>query len=116
MIYELNINKSWVAKIMIEKIFSNMDYSIPIEFKSNDFKNEIKNLLTAYIKELENFDVSQKVIERLKGFRRSCLYVLSNYLKGIHSNAFKNFERALAAIQISDSPLLSTHLGADILF
>ena len=102
--------------MMIEKIFCKKEFQIPVVFESDDFKDEISKFLTLYIMELKNAGVSEHVVESVKRFKRSCAYSLSNYLKGIHSNAFDNFEKALDSLQISNSKLLSTTLGSDVMF
>lgn len=101
---------------ILNTIFSKPEYKIPIEFNTDNFKEEVRKLLSSYIRELEAIGAPEYVIKYVKSFRRSCVFSLSNYLKGIHSNAFENFERALDALHISDSRLLSTALGSDILF
>ena len=100
----------------IDSIFSKTEYQLPIVFKSDDFKTEVNRLITNYIDELSKVNADTSVIEKIKKFRASCSYTLTNYLKGIHSNAFDNFEKALGHLEIEDSMLLSSTLGADILF
>lgn len=78
---------------LLESIFSDPKFKIPVEFGSDDFKTEVDTLLTIYIRELEGRGVSQAVLDSIKKFRRLCGLSLKNYLKGIHSNAYKNFER-----------------------
>lgn len=101
---------------MLDRIFSNPLYQLPITFSSDDYKTEISKLLTSYIKDLEEIGVSQIVIDTIKQFRKSVSFTISNYLKGIHSNAFENFGKAIDTLQIIDSPLLSVELGDVLLY
>lgn len=91
---------------LLESIFSDPKLKIPVEFDSDDFKTEVDNLLKAYIRALEDKGVSQAVLVRIKRFRRLCGFSLKNYLKGIHSNAYKNFENAVKELDILESELL----------
>ena len=98
------------------KLFENPQYHLPIKFQSDDYKTEVSNLLTGYIKDLETYGAKNDIITAVKQFRRSVSFTLSNYLKGIHSNAFENFGKALEALQIMNSPILSTELGDVIIY
>lgn len=100
----------------LEELFAKKEFQIPIVFESDDFKSEVSKLLTMYIDELSLIGASDEVISRVKSFRKSCAFTLSNYLKGIHSNAFDNFEKALEVLNITHSPLLSTSLNKEIMF
>lgn len=102
--------------VRIESLFLKQEYQLPVVFKTDDFKTEVNRLLTNYIDELTNANVDDAIIEKIKKFRTSCSYTLTNYLKGIHSNAFENFEKAVAHLDIEDSLLLSSTLGSDVLF
>lgn len=98
---------------LLESIFSDPKFKIPVEFGSDDFKTEVDTLLTIYIRELEGRGVSQAVLDSIKKFRRLCGLSLKNYLKGIHSNAYKNFEHAVKALHISNSKLLKASIPPD---
>ena len=99
-----------------KSVFSKPEYQIPIVFETNDLKNEVNKLLTKYIDDLIANNVNSMIVNKIKRFRKSCSFTLSNYLKGIHSNAFKNFEKAISALDIENSPMLSETLGDDVLF
>lgn len=100
----------------LKEIFSKPQFEIPIQFSSDDFKNEVSKLLTSYINELENNNVNADVIATIKSFRSSCSYVLSNYFKGMHYNAYENFIKALKALKLNDVPFFITQMTNDILF
>lgn len=101
---------------ILKTIFSNSKYHIPVVLKSDDFSNEVAGLLADYINDIRDAGASLSVVQSVEKFRYSCKFVFSNYFKGIHSNAFKNFENALNSLDITDSRLLSTTLETDILF
>lgn len=44
---------------LLESIFSESDFKIPVEFGSDDFETEVDDLLKAYIRALEDKGVSQ---------------------------------------------------------
>ncbi len=48
---------------LLESIFSEPKFKIPVEFGSDDFKTEVDTLLTIYIRELEGRVVSQAVLD-----------------------------------------------------
>lgn len=100
---------------LLESIFSDPRFKIPVEFESDDFKTEVDNLLKAYFRALEDKGVSQTVLDSIKDFHRLCGYSLKNYLKGIHTNAYKNFEKAVKALNISKSELLKASIPPDVL-
>lgn len=100
---------------LLKSIFSDSRFNVPIEFNSDDFKAEVDNLLKAYIRALEETGVSQSVLDSIKKFRKLCGRSLKNYLKGIHSNAYKNFEHAVKALDISKSELLKTSIPPNAL-
>ena len=60
---------------LLESIFSEPKFKIPVEFGSDDFKTEVDTLLTIYIRELEGRGVSQAVLDscletpQKRGFR-----------------------------------------------
>ena len=101
---------------IIDRIFSKTEYQLPIVFKSDDFKTEVQRLMTNYINELTRENVDEKIVGKIRKFRASCSYTLTNYLRGIHSNAFVNFEKAIANLDIENSLLLKSTLGGDVLF
>lgn len=105
---------------MIDPMFSAGKYDLPIQFNTKatkgDLKKDIAALLTSYIKDLEANGASAEVVSGVTNFRRSCSYVLSNYLRGIHSNAFDDFTKGLAYLGIENSSLLSARLGKEVLF
>ncbi len=100
----------------IEKIYSCKKYQIPVVFESNDIKKETNEFLTSYIRTLKNEGVSEDILNRIKKFRKSCAYMFSNYLKGMRTNAFLNFEKALSALAIEDSPLMTYIINDDVLY
>ena len=111
-----NYNGIENGKMICLKLFENPQYHLPIKFQSDDYKTEVSNLLTTYINELETCGAKNDTIKAVKQFRRSVSYTLSNYLKGIHSNAFENLGKALDALKIMDSPIISTELGDVLLY
>ena len=54
---------------LLESIFSDSDFKIPVEFESDDFETEVDNLLKAYIRALEDKGVSQAALDSIKKFR-----------------------------------------------
>lgn len=96
--------------------FKKDEFRIPIVFRKDDLKSELNNLLSFYIKELEKNNVSENLISKIKSFRKSCSYCVSNYLKGKQVNAYKNFVRGITTLSIFDSPLLTVNLGDDKLY
>lgn len=105
---------------MIDAMFSSGSYDLPVKFDAKatrgDLKRGIAGLLTSYIADLEANGASRDVVNAVTSFRRSCSYVLSNYLKGIHSNAFDNFTKGLGYLGIENSSLLSADLGDEVLY
>ncbi|WP_028505922.1 RES domain-containing protein [Ruminococcus sp. FC2018] len=88
----------------------------PIVFNSDDFKHEVNRLLNSYVIALKMYGANKSVVERITRFKRSCMFVLSNYFRGNHYNAHNNFERALNALDIDESPLLYSSLDEKCMF
>lgn len=101
---------------MPDSIFSNQAYRIPISFDKDDMKVELSNLLTSYIKDLEANGARPDTVDKVKSFRRSCANTMRNYLKGIHSLAYKNFSNAVAHLGLDESPLLTSTIGDTALY
>ena len=106
---------------VLEELFADGRHDIPIRIKASqytdvDWKDEVSKLLTSYINDLERLKVDSSVIQRVKNFRRSCSYTLTNYFKGNHYRAFENFTRAVDSLQIGGTKLLVTPLGNEPLF
>lgn len=100
----------------LETIFKKEEFLFPIQFGSDDFKNETDIFLSLYIQDLDNLGIDPIIINKLNKFKKYCLLCLSNYLKGLHSNAYDNFTNAIKTLGIKESPLFSSHLGNEILF
>lgn len=100
----------------ITDFFKNDAFKIPVVFNKDDFKSEFSNLLALYIKELERSNIDREIIARIKSFRKSCSYSISNYLKGKQANVYKNFVRGLTTLNLFDSPLLTVDLGEERLY
>lgn len=95
---------------MLDALFSDGKYDIPIVFEKDDMKGGISSLLGSYIKDLKTVGASPGVVGRVQSFRKSCAAVLRNYLRGIHSRAYVNFTNAVSRLGIDNSPLLSAPL------
>ncbi len=100
----------------LSTLFQKDEYKLPIIFHTDNYKEEVHQLLTQYIEDLTFYNVDTSVIEQVKQFRRSCMYTISNYLKGIHSNAFENFEKGLSYLNIIESKLTVSQLDNDVFY
>ncbi|SCW27286.1 hypothetical protein SAMN05660484_00126 [Eubacterium ruminantium] len=65
---------------ILNAIFSKPEYKIPVEFDTDDFKEEVRKLLSSYIKELEEVGVSENVIEYVMPRQKHMTWML-NLLK-----------------------------------
>lgn len=100
----------------IVAFFENKRFSIPIKFSTDDFRYEIKRLLSAYIWKLSENGVAQEIIETIESFSRLIDRAVASYLMGIHSEAFNAFEQAVERIFHSVEGLLEDELSDDLLF
>ena len=102
-----------LGKLFIEK----EEYKFPIVFRSDNFKDELSCLRDSYVNDLKQFYAAKCVVDGVDKFRKLCVESLSYYLRGIHSQSFNCFEKAIGELKIDNSHLLKTSIKKeDLLF
>lgn len=100
----------------LKMIFDNEKYNIPISFKSDDFKAEVEKLLSEYIQDLREVNVSEETIDKVLGFEEFSLKTLDYYFKGLHFEAYNNFENAVRVLEISESSIIKSQIKIEEMY